>query len=185
VEIHTNLVEHLIALIEDEKLALVQVEGTLLSEAQNTTRSTDNNVGRILLQELAVLSDRMSTIENSSLHVSKILLETIELVLDLFIEKEGQFVNDWSLKCGGKGSKEGRSTNLVRELSSVAENQGRNLLINRSNLLKDGEDEDSSLTHTRLGLANDISAKNSLRDASVLNCRCKQRTEEAKLDFIS
>ncbi len=80
---HTDLVEHLIALIENEELALAQVKGNLLSEAQNTTRSTDDNVRRIILQELAVLSDRMATVENVSLNVTKILLETIELVLDL------------------------------------------------------------------------------------------------------
>ncbi len=67
----------------------------------------------------------------------------------------------------------------------MAENQGRNLLINRSDLLEDRENEDSSLTHTRLGLANDICAKNSLRDAGVLNYIRKKKTKNAKLDFIS
>lgn len=63
---------------------------------------------------------------------------------------------------------------LVSKLSCVAENESRNLLINRSNLLKDGENENGSLTHTGLGLANDISAKNRLRDASVLNCKLER-----------
>lgn len=77
------MVEHLIALIENEELALAQVKGTLLSEAQNTTRSTNDNVRRIILQELAVVRDRMAAIEYGGLNVTKILLETIELVLDL------------------------------------------------------------------------------------------------------
>ena len=53
----TQLLEHFVALIEDEVLQVLQVEFLGLDQGQNTARSSDHNVGAVGLQNLLVLGD--------------------------------------------------------------------------------------------------------------------------------
>ena len=49
------------------------------------------------------------------------------------------------------------------------------LSINGVNLLEGGEDKDGSLTHARLGLAEDVHAEDGLRDALMLNWKIQTK----------
>lgn len=53
----------------------------------------------------------------------------------------------------------------------MAHDQHGALAGNRLDLLKGGEDEDSRLSETRLGLADDVTSEKGLRNAILLNCR--------------
>ena len=58
---------------------------------------------------------------------------------------------------------------LEGQLAGVAHDDDRHLPVDRLQLLQGGQDEDGSLAHTRLGLAEDVHAKDRLRDALVLD----------------
>ena len=60
---------------------------------------------------------------------------------------------------------------LIRQLASMAHDEGADFVVRDLQLLKQGNDEHGSLAHTALCLANDVHAEDSLRDALVLNCR--------------
>lgn len=68
---------------------------------------------------------------------------------------------------------------LVGELASVTKNQGIDMLSG-DQLLKNSEDEDGGLTHTRLGLTDDIHTQDCLRDAFLLDCRVGSRSDVSK-----
>ena len=68
--------------------------------------------------------------------------------------------------------------NLVSQFSCVAENEGINLVLDGHQLLKNGQDEDGSLTHTRFGLADDVHTQNGLRDAFLLHCKISSRISQ-------
>lgn len=121
------------------------------NESIESTRGGDNDVGvrLLVLQQLGVLLDRGSTIEDSGLNIWHVLAEACVLVLD-----------------------------LVGKLTSMAHNQYRGLSCNGIDLLEGGQDEDSGLTKTRFGLAENIRTKNGLRNAYLLDCRYT----EPKLD---
>ncbi len=59
---------------------------------------------------------------------------------------------------------------LVRQLARVAHDQRGDLARLRVELLEDREHEHRCLAHARLGLAQDVHAEDSVRDALVLNC---------------
>jgi hypothetical protein len=61
----------------------------------------------------------------------------------------------------------------------VAKHDGAHLARHRIELLKHGNDEDCRLTHTGLGLAQDIHTKNRLRDAFVLHCAREKKQDVA------
>lgn len=139
----TNLVKHLVALVEHEELHSAQAHLLLTHEGVQATRSGDDDVRVRLLvgEDLFVLLDVCATVENSSLHLRHVLGEAVVLVLDL----EG-------------------------ELTGVAHNEDLSLASHSIDLLKGADNEDRSLTETRLGLAEDVGADNSLRDANLLDC---------------
>lgn len=96
----------------------------------------------LVLEELGVLRDRSSTIEDGCFHLGHVLAETCILIL-----------------------------NLICKLTGVAHNQDRCLASHRLNLLESSKDEDSGLTQTGFGLAEDVGTQDGLRDAHLLDCR--------------
>ena len=58
---HVQLLQHLVTLVQDEVLDLLQRECLLPNQGQSSTRSSDYNVGRIALQCFFVLCDGNSS----------------------------------------------------------------------------------------------------------------------------
>ena len=139
----TNLVEHLVALVEDEHADAAETEVLVANQGVETTRSTDDDVGvgLLVLKDLGILLDGSTTVEDAGLDVGHVLAETVVLV-----------------------------TNLESKLTSVAHDENGALAGDGLDLLKSGEDEDSCLTETGLGLADDITTKHGLRDTCLLHC---------------
>lgn len=139
----TDLVEHLVTLIENEGLDVAKGQLLVTDERVETTGGGDDDVGVGLLvgQGLDVLLDRGTTVEDSSLDVGQVLGETGVLVLD-----------------------------LVGELTGVAHDQDLAFTRDGLQLVKSGQDEDSGLTETGLGLAKNIDVQDSSRDANLLDC---------------
>lgn len=94
----------------------------------------------LVLQDLDVLLHRGTTVEDRGLDLGHVLAETSVFVLD-----------------------------LVGQLAGMAHDQDRGLARDRLDLLERGEDEDGGLAQTGLGLAEDVGAKNGLRDADLLD----------------
>jgi hypothetical protein len=99
-------------------------------------------MGILVLENFGILLDRGSAVEHTGLYLRHIFAESRVLILD-----------------------------LVCELTGMAHNQNGCLTSDRLNLLKCCQDEDSSLTETGLGLAEDIGSENSLRNANLLDCK--------------
>lgn len=139
----TNLVEHLITLIENESLDISKAQLLVTDKSVQTTGGGHDDVGIGLLvgQDLDILLDGSTTVEDSSLDIREILGEASILVLD-----------------------------LVGQLTSVAHNQNRALAGNRLQLVKGGQDKDRGFTETGFGLAKNIHVEDGSRDANLLNC---------------
>ena len=144
---HVQLLENPIALVQDEMLDLIEIQGFLPHELQNTPGGSNHNVGAIVLAHVLVQGNLDSTIENGSLDSWQIFREPLVLV-----------------------------SNLEGKLAGVAKDQHRNLTINRLQLVQGGKHKDGSLAHTRFGLAHNVHTKNSLRNALVLNLRRMLKT---------
>lgn len=141
-------------------LDLRGVELLVADESHHTTRGTDNDVRALLLggKDLLVGRDRGSTVEDRGADLGHVLGETGELVAD-----------------------------LVREFTGVTEDNNADLTVDRlagqsatrsdkqtvqschSQLLQTGKDEHGRLTHTRLGLTENVSAKDGLGDTLLLD----------------
>ena len=144
----TRLVEHLVALVKDEDTDTAKAEGLVPDKSLEATRGTDNDVRAsvLVLENLHVLLDGSSTVEDARLDVGHVLAEAVVLI-----------------------------ANLVSQLTSVAHDHDRDLSVDRLNLLQSRQDEDGSLSQTRLGLADNITTEKSLRNTSLLNCRSRGR----------
>lgn len=156
----TELFQHLVTLVENKVLDLRGVELLVADERHHTTGGADNDVRALLLggKDFLVGRDRGSTVEDGGADLRHVLRETRELVTD-----------------------------LVREFTGVTEDNNANLAVDRltdqsatpsheqtkqschSQLLQTGKDEHRRLTHTRLGLTEDIGAKNGLGNALLLD----------------
>jgi hypothetical protein len=98
----------------------------------------------LVLESLNVVLDGGATIEDARLDVGHVLAESVVLV-----------------------------SNLVGQLTSVAHDDNGDLAIDGLDLLKRGQDKDGSLSQTRLGLADNVSAQKGLGDAGLLDCRAR------------
>lgn len=116
---HLELLEHLIALIQNEALQAIQLQLLLVHQLKDTTWGTNNNVWSLSLEQLAMLGNWDTTEEHLDLDLWQVLGETKELL-----------------------------ANLISQLTSVAENKCVDLTLNWDQLLESSKDEDSSLTHT-------------------------------------
>lgn len=138
----TNLVKHLVTLVENKSLDVAERKLLVADEGVKTTGSSDDDVGESVLvrQSLDILLDGSTTVEDGGLHIRKILAESSVFVLD-----------------------------LISQLTSVAHNQDGTLPRNRLQLVKGGKYEDSRLSKTGLGLAENIDVQNSGRNANLLD----------------
>lgn len=139
---HTNLIEHLVALVEDKVLDVLEVEGLLLDEGEDTTGGSDQDVGAELLvaENVLISLDGGTTVEDLRADLRQVLAEAGVLVLDL--------------EC---------------QLARMAEDNNRYLAGDSLDLLERSENKDGSLTHTRLSLAENIHAEDGLGDALLLD----------------
>jgi hypothetical protein len=138
----TQLLQHLVALVEDEMLQVLQVELLVADESEDAAGCADDDVRCHRLQRLLVLLNRHAAEEHSDLHARHVLAEALVLLADL----EG-------------------------ELASVAHDEDVGLIVGGFELLESGEDEDCRLAHTALRLAENVHAQNGLWNAFVLNWR--------------
>mmetsp|Transcript_31500 Transcript_31500/g.92397 ORF Transcript_31500/g.92397 Transcript_31500/m.92397 type:complete len:207 (-) Transcript_31500:60-680(-) len=126
-------------------LDVIELEGLLLGKTEDAAGSADDDVRAVVLEDVAVGLDGDTAVEDGGLDLGKVLGETLVLVGDL----EGK-------------------------LASVAKDQDGNLVLTGGEgagvkLVQSGQDEDGRLTHTGLGLANDVHAEDGLGDALVLD----------------
>ena len=140
---HTNLVEHLVALVEDKHAHASETQVLVADQSVKAARGADNDVRvRILvLEQLGILLDGSATVEHTGLDVGHVLAESVVLV-----------------------------ANLESKLAGMAHNQHGALPSDGLDLLERREDEHSSLAETGLGLADDVATEHGLRDACLLNC---------------
>lgn len=148
----TDLIKHLVTLVEDENLTAAETQELISDQCVQSTGSSNNDVwvGVLVLEDLGILGNRGTSVEDSSLDVWHILAESGIFVLD-----------------------------LISQLTGMAHNQHRGLASDWLNLLKSRKNEDSSLTETRFGLAEDIGSENRLWDTHLLDCRV-----EPMLDIV-
>ena len=137
----TDVVEDLVALVENEHLKVVQIECFVLGQMKDTAWGADNDVGRLwALQQLFLLLEGLAAQNALRSNVGDEFGETGEFAL-----------------------------NLVGELSSVGKDEDTGRLGALTDAVKRGEDEDGSLAHTRDGLAKDVDAHDGLGDALLLH----------------
>mmetsp|Transcript_13392 Transcript_13392/g.34357 ORF Transcript_13392/g.34357 Transcript_13392/m.34357 type:complete len:374 (-) Transcript_13392:267-1388(-) len=137
---HIEAIQHLVALVQHKVAHRGQVKKLLVAQRQHAPGRAHHNVRRVLLQHLLVLLDRQAPEEIGHLDALKVPAKALKLVAD-----------------------------LERQLTGVAQHDGRHLALLRLQLLQHGQHEDCSLTHTRLGLANDVHAQDGLWDALMLD----------------
>ena len=139
----TELLQHLVTLVQDEHLDLRTVKALVTGQSVHPSGSTDNDVRALGLvgQDLLVSLDRGTSVKDRSPDVGHVLGEPVELVLD-----------------------------LESQLSGVTQDDGRNLSVDGLELLEDGQDEDGGFTHTRLGLTENVLTQDGLGDTFLLDC---------------
>jgi len=141
---HVDLVEHLVALVENEDTDAAQTKVLVTNQRIQPAGSTNDNVGVsvLILENLSILGDGSTAVEDPSFDLRHVLAKAGVLVAD-----------------------------LKSELTSVAHNKDRALSGNGLHLLEGGKDEDGRLSETRLSLADDVTAKHGLGDTALLNLR--------------
>lgn len=139
---HVNLVEDRVAFVDDEELDVGGGQSLFGDEVENAARGADDDVRGVGFKHLLVMFDGDTTKEDGELHGGKVLLETLKNSVDL----EG-------------------------ELAGVAQDKTSDFSGLGVELLKESEGKNGSLAHPRLGLTDDVSAQNCLRNALVLDLR--------------
>lgn len=149
---HIGGVKELIALIKNKELDVLQAQGSLVRKGGNAARSTDNDVRGVGLQEFPLRGNVQASDDHldADSRGSEVLLEALKLLLD-----------------------------LNRQFTGVSHDDSASLSINRLDLMQDRQDEDGSLTHTRLGLADNILAVYGGGDGLLLDCTRQARTDSA------
>lgn len=144
VEALTKLLQHFVALVQNEMLDFLRVEVLVTGQSVESSRSSHDDVRALglVLEDLNILGNWSATKYDGSANVWHVTREACVLVAD-----------------------------LVCKLSSVAQNDHRDLSVNRLQLLQGGEDKDSGFPVTRLRLAKHVHSKHSLGNALLLHCR--------------
>lgn len=144
---HVDALQALVTLIHHKVTNVRQVQCLLFSKGLDAAGGTDDDVGALggILEGLTLSLDGQTTEEVAHTDVLHVGSETLVLV-----------------------------ANLECQFTGVAHDKDGDLAIDGLNLLKGRDYKHSSLTHTRLGLANDVHTKDGLGDALVLDCRNKR-----------
>lgn len=140
---HTNLIKHLVALVQDEFGDTAKTQLLLADQSLQTAWGGDDDVGMRLLvgENLLILLDVRAAVEHLGLDFGHVLAEALVLV-----------------------------ANLEGELAGVAHDEDRRLSGDGLDLLERAKHEDCRLPETGLGLADDVGAEDGLRDAALLDC---------------
>lgn len=81
---HTGLLKHFVALVENEHAEVREVKVALLDEGQDAARSAHDDVGLLeTLEKSHVLVDRHAAVDDLGADVRQLRLESLELLLDL------------------------------------------------------------------------------------------------------
>lgn len=139
---HISSFQELVALVKNKELDVLQAEGSLVGKGSNAARSTDDDVRSVGLQEL-LLGGNIKTSDDhfdANGGSSEVLLKALKLLLD-----------------------------LDRQFAGVSHHDSADLTIDGSDLMQDRQDEDGGLTHTRLGLADNVLAVDGGRNSLLLN----------------
>lgn len=142
-KILTNLLQHLVTLIDNESLDMAQRKLLLANQRVQTTGRTNHNIReRVFVRKrLDILLERSTTVEDGRLNIGEVFTESSVFVLD-----------------------------LVRQLTSMAHDKDRAFAGDRLQLMEGRQDENRRFSETRLGLAEDIDVQNSGRNADLLDC---------------
>ena len=143
VSVLTNLVQHLVALVQDEAVDAAKSQLLVSYKCVETTGRSNNDVGvcLLVLQDSLVLLNVDTSVEDGSLYGRHVLAESCVLVLD-----------------------------LESKLTRVAHDQHAGLAVDGLDLLQSRKHEHSRLSKTRLGLTEYIRAEDSLWNALLLDC---------------
>mmetsp|Transcript_54600 Transcript_54600/g.155394 ORF Transcript_54600/g.155394 Transcript_54600/m.155394 type:complete len:206 (-) Transcript_54600:80-697(-) len=139
---HVDLVKALVALIKHELCQLVELEVLLAGEPEHPPGRADQDVRAVGPQHLAVLREGHAAVDRPRLDALEVLREAAELELA-----------------------------LVGQLSRVADHQHSHGLLGGTDPLQAREQEGLGLPHAGPGLARDVGAEDSMRDALVLDFR--------------
>lgn len=82
-EEHTELFQHFVTLVQDEVLDVLQAEGLVPGERENTARRANDNVRAVLLQHLLILLDGQTAKKHRCLDGGHVLGEALVLFTDL------------------------------------------------------------------------------------------------------
>lgn len=125
----TNLVEHLVALIEHESLDVAQTELLVANQCVETSWGSDDDVwvGVFAGQEFDILLHWGTSVEDCSLDVGHVLAEAGVFVLD-----------------------------LVRQFTGMTHDEHGGFAIDGLNLLESRKNEDSRLSQSGFGLAENV-----------------------------
>jgi hypothetical protein len=150
------LLQHFIALIENEMLEMLQVELLVADEGENAAGCADNDMRCHRLQRLLVLLNRHAAEEHSDLNARHVLAEALIFLAD-----------------------------LESELASMTHDEDVGLIVGGFELLEGGENEHGRLSHTTLGLAENVHAQNGLWNAFVLNCEREKQKSSSLMSCLS
>ena len=142
----TDLIQHLVTLIEDEDLHTIEAKLLLANQCVQPTRCCDDDVGVGIFvgKRLNVLLHWSSTVEDTGLDLWQIFGKARILVLD-----------------------------LIRELTRVAHDKNRALARCWFDLLEGRKNEDRCFSQSRLGLAKNICSEDCLWNAYLLDCEVR------------
>ena len=148
-KILTDLIQHLVTLIENESFDVAEAQILVSNEGVQTTGCSDNDVRMCLfiLEYLDILLNGSSTVEDCGLDVGHVLAESKVFVL-----------------------------NLVRQFAGVAHNEYGCFASDWLKKLESRENENSCLTKARFGLAENVGTQGCIWNCSLLDCRVNRRS---------
>ena len=140
---HVDLLKNLVALVNDKVLDAGHLETLVAHERVHTTGCSDEDVRALglVLEHGLVFGDGSATVDDAGANVGHVFGETGVLVAD-----------------------------LVGKLSGVAQHKHRDFAVDGLDLLEGGKHENGRLTHTGLGLADNVHAEDGLWDTFLLDC---------------
>lgn len=138
----TDLLEHLVTLVENKVLDARAIEDLVPGKRVHTPRCANDDVGALglVFEQRLVLLDGGTAVDDRRPDIGHVFAEA------------GVFV-----------------ANLVGQLTRVAEDDDADFAVDGLDLLQCCENKHGSLAHTRLGLADDIHAEDRLGNAFLLD----------------
>mmetsp|Transcript_24253 Transcript_24253/g.41165 ORF Transcript_24253/g.41165 Transcript_24253/m.41165 type:complete len:283 (-) Transcript_24253:275-1123(-) len=116
---HTELGQHVIALVKNEVLHLGEVQVLSVGKIKDATRGTNNNVRLVVSKGLNVLLNVDTSVEDAGLNILQVLGESL-----IF------------------------SLNLVRQFTGVCEHQHMHFSVDRGDLVQSSQNEHRGLSHS-------------------------------------